>query len=145
MVLMEYFRQKALSHFGALYVVPTFSVISIILTSFLGMIFFEEYESFTLLSAVLFALGIIITLVGVLVLSFDVAKLWTELYDNYIKVALIEYEDAEYKYAQTICDGGPISEFYQHYFLKKPAIFVNEKVSPLQDQGNGDRTINAEL
>ena len=42
LLLMEYWRQKALSHFGALYVVPTFSVISITLTSILGMVFFEE-------------------------------------------------------------------------------------------------------
>eukprot|EP01084_Bolivina_argentea_P295707 509187_1 len=140
MFLMEYWRQKALSHFGALYVVPTFAVTSIIITSVIGMIFFEEYDSFTVLSASMLILGIIITVIGVLVLTVDVAKLWTELYDEHIKVALIKYEMAQNKYPQTIYDlnGGPVCEYYQNYFYKRPAVFVNLKSNPVNTQSNSE-------
>merc|ERR1712154_388952 len=114
-------RQKALSHFGALYVIPIFTVI--------GIIYFEEYKSFTALTASLFTVGILVTVIGVAVLSIDVAKLFTELYDNYIKVAFVEYETVEYKYAQTVTIGGPTSEYLQQYFLKKPAVCYNPKLA----------------
>lgn len=41
MLSMEYFRQKALSLFGAIYVVPLFEVLCITLTSVIGMVYFE--------------------------------------------------------------------------------------------------------
>eukprot|EP01084_Bolivina_argentea_P205024 350251_1 len=148
MVSMEYWRQKALSHFGVLYVVPIFNVLGIILVSLVGMIFFDEFGQFTVLSALMFTLGIIITVIGVFVLSFDVAKIWTELYDNYIKVALIEYGSAEYKYPQQMCVDGPTAEYFQRYFLKKRAVFVNmdiSKGSVQNENESNDRTNNSEL
>merc|ERR1712154_313355 len=121
----EYFRQKALSHFGALMVIPSFSVISIILTSGIGLIFFEEYKELKMQQAMLFLAGTIVTICGVLLLSIDIGKLWTGLYGEDIMVALMRYEDAAYRYAPIICYGGPISEYFQQYFFKQPAICRN--------------------
>eukprot|EP01084_Bolivina_argentea_P295708 509190_1 len=119
---MEYFRQKALSHFGALLVVPIFTVVSIILSAVLGMIFFEEYDGFGLFNAGLFMLGVLITIGGVLILSFDMSEIWTNLYGKYIKVALIDYERSEDKYPRTVVYGGVLCEYCQQHFYKKPAI-----------------------
>eukprot|EP01083_Nonionella_stella_P236832 831375_1 len=127
---MEYFRQKALSHFGTLYVIPAFAVSCIILTSVLGMVFFEEYESFTSLSAILYALGIVFTICGVLVLSFDIARAWSDMYDDIIKVALVRYDEAEYKHPKTVCIGGPTAEYLQNYFLKHNALCDGRENDP---------------
>ncbi len=133
MFLMEYWRQKALSHFGALLVVPIFAVISIVLTAIIGMIFFEEYSDFTLKTGILFAFGIIITVVGVLVLSFDVGAILTELYDDIIKVAFVDYDRTDYKYPKTVVYGGGISEYYQNYFFKKPNVAYNPQYDLLKN------------
>ena len=125
MFLMEYWRQKALSHFGALLVVPIFAVISIVMTAIIGMIFFEEYHGFTLQTGILFGFGIVITVIGVLILSFDIGKVLTDLYDDYIRVAFIDYDHNEYKYPKTVVYGGGLSEYYANYFFKKPAISYN--------------------
>eukprot|EP01083_Nonionella_stella_P145206 454587_1 len=127
---MEYFRHKALAHFGTLYVIPTFAVSCIILTSVLGMVFFEEYESFTSLSAILYALGIVFTICGVLVLSFDIARAWSDMYDDIIKVALVRYDEAEYKHPKTVCIGGPTAEYLQNYFLKHNALCDGRENDP---------------
>ena len=148
MFLMEYWRQKALSHFGALLVVPIFAVISIILTAIIGMIFFEEYSDFTLKTALLFALGIVITIFGVLILSFDFGEMLTELYDDIIKVAFVDYKRNDYKYPKTVVYGGGISEYYANYFFKKPAITYNpeydflasvESMNEMEQMVHGDK------
>eukprot|EP01084_Bolivina_argentea_P089689 161783_1 len=117
MLLMEFFRQKALSHFGALVVIPSFIVISMIMTLVIGLVYFEEYKTLELSSALLFALGTVIVVIGVLILSLDIGKIWAELYDDWIKVAGIDYEEADFKYAKTVCVGGPISEEFSQYWL----------------------------
>eukprot|EP01083_Nonionella_stella_P180120 641478_1 len=122
MLLMEFFRQKALSHFGALVVIPTFIVLSMIMTLVIGLIYFEEYKTLTVASALLFALGTVIVVVGVLILSLDVGQLWTQLYDEMIQVANVDYEKVDYKYAKTVCVGGPLSEYYEQYWLKHEGI-----------------------
>lgn len=124
LLLMEYWRQKALSHFGALYVVPTFSVIAITLTSIIGMVFFKEYPNSTL-NWVLFIVGIIVTVIGVMILSFDIGKLWSELYDEIVKVSLVVYEESDYKYPKITCQGGPIAAYWQNRFYRRPAICYN--------------------
>eukprot|EP01083_Nonionella_stella_P024295 67140_1 len=129
--LKEYWRQKSLSHFGVLLVVPIFTVTRIIMTSVIGMIYFQEYHYFTAeTDAPLYALGIIITVCGVAVLSRDIAKVWSELYDDDVKVAYVchyvNYDRRAFKYPRTVVYGGPISEYYQNYHLKKPAVCYNK-------------------
>ena len=132
LISMEYFRQLALSHFGALFVVPTFSVVSIIETVILGMVFYEEYKAFTLQNALLFTLGIIITVCGVVVLSFDIANYWTEKHDEWIKVALV-LDNHHYKYPKMTCQGGPIAAYYQTRFLRKKPIFYDPANIDIRD------------
>ena len=140
MILMEYFRQKALSHFGALYVIPIFAVMSIIMSAVIGMIYFEEYNQFTVTSGILFAVGIIITVIGVLVLSFDVGAIISDIYDDVIKVAFVDYQKNDYKYPKTVVYGGGLSEYYANYFLKKPNICYNQEFDFMQmEQRNADQ------
>lgn len=112
MLCMEYFRQRALSLFGAIYVVPLFSVLDIILTSVLGMIYFEEYVGFAAVDAVLFSVGILVVIAGVLVLSLDIGKLWDELYNEHLKTAFIDPDECDYKFPKTVAFGGPASEWF---------------------------------
>merc|ERR1719242_280660 len=126
---VEYWRQKALGHFGALYVVPIFAVGCIILESLLGMIFFQEYKNMSMTNAIYFGIGIAVTIIGVIKLSVDVAAVWTKLYDDYIKVSMVEFTDpmTKAKYPQTICYGGACAENYSNFFYKRPAISYNKR------------------
>ena len=115
MLSMEYFRQKALSLFGAIYVVPLFSVLCITLTSILGMVYFEEYIGFEAVNVALYTVGIVTVISGVLVLSLDVGKIWDELYEdavNPIKTAFLDPDEIDYKYPKTMVFGGSTSEWF---------------------------------
>merc|ERR1711973_54394 len=112
MLSMEYFRQKALSLFGAIYVVPLFEGICITLTSIIGMVYFEEYVGWKALNVGLYIFGILVVIAGVLVLSLDVGKIWNELYGDMVKTAFIDPDEIDYKFPKTTVFGGGVSEFF---------------------------------
>jgi len=59
----------ALSYFDALYVVPVFQCFFITVTTVGGGAFFLEFEKFSVVAWILFPLGILVTLLGVRLLS----------------------------------------------------------------------------
>eukprot|EP01084_Bolivina_argentea_P256650 432171_1 len=71
-ILLEYWRQKALAAFGALITVPMYQVLYVIGASVLGAVYFDEFISVLLYELALFIVAIIITLIGVIILAFDV-------------------------------------------------------------------------
>ena len=122
MLSMEYFRQKALSLFGAIYVVPLFEVLCITMTSVIGMVYFEEYVGWETVDVALYILGILVVIAGVLVLSLDVGKIWDDLYEdavNPIKTAFIDPDKIDYKYPKTMVFGGIASEWFAKKELTK--------------------------
>jgi len=129
MLLMEYFRQKALSLFGAIYVVPFFSVLAIVETSILGMVYFEEYVGFEALNVALYCIGILTVVSGVLVLSLDVGALWDELYEDMIKTAFIDPDEIDYKFPKTVVVGGPMSEWFAKRELRNPTMTIRGSIS----------------
>ena len=50
------------------------------------------------------------------------------LYDEWIKVSMVKYEETDYIYPKMTCQGGPIAAYFQNYFYKKPAICYNKKL-----------------
>merc|ERR1712241_204414 len=134
MLSMEYFRQKALSLFGAIYVVPLFEVLCITLTSIIGMVYFEEYIGWKALNVGIYVLGILVVITGVLVLSLDVGALWTELYDDVIKTAFVDPDQIGYKSPKMVATGGWASEFFAKRELTNRS-FVFSDVTDQQSNG----------
>ena len=64
-VATEYWKQKALANFGALYVVPIFQVVVIVGGITFGAIYFEELETMNPANIFFFIIAILITLTGV--------------------------------------------------------------------------------
>ena len=64
-VATEYWKQKALANFGALYVVPIFQVVVIVGGITFGVIYFEELETMETANIIFFIIAILITLTGV--------------------------------------------------------------------------------
>lgn len=147
MLCMEYFRQSALSLFGAIYVVPLFSVLDIILTSVLGMIYFEEYVGFAALDAALFSVGILVVIAGVLVLSLDIGKIWDDLYDEVLKTAFIDPDECDYKFPKTVAFGGPASEWFAMKSFSSTKMTLRGLSSDLakmiEDDGHGNAGVKA--
>merc|ERR1719300_336016 len=134
MLLMEYYRQKALSLFGAILVVPFFSVLCIVETSILGMVYFEEYVGFEAVNVALYVVGIMTVVSGVLVLSLDVSRIWTELYDDVIKTAFIDPEEIDYKYPKTVVIGGPMSEGFAKKELTSRTMTIRGGITGTEQQ-----------
>lgn len=59
----------ALKNFDALYVVPVFQCFFIIVSTLGGAVFFQEFASFSVLQGIMFPIGVVITLIGVWILS----------------------------------------------------------------------------
>jgi len=70
-LLLEFFRQRGLSYFHAVYVVPINQVILIVMGTVLGGLYFQEFENMTTVDAVLFSLAILLTVIGVFILAFN--------------------------------------------------------------------------
>jgi len=66
---MEYWRQKALSLFSTMYVVPLMQVSLVVLSVISGGIFFSEFDSMDTVQLVIFGTGVAIICSGVAILS----------------------------------------------------------------------------
>lgn len=66
---LEYWKQKALSLFGALFVVPIYQVLVIVGGILFGAIYFEELNRMSRLYLVVFFMAIVMTLIGVAILA----------------------------------------------------------------------------
>lgn len=73
LVIMVFFQMKllnqGLSKADALYIVPVYQVCWVVMNAVVGMTYFREYREMTAVSASMFTLGIIITTIGVYLLS----------------------------------------------------------------------------
>jgi hypothetical protein len=58
-----------LARFDAMSIIPVFQTFWVFFTAFAGMVFYDEWRNFTAAQALLFPLGVAITLYGVLILS----------------------------------------------------------------------------
>eukprot|EP00484_Ammonia_sp_Unknown_P021113 CAMPEP_0197036546 /NCGR_PEP_ID=MMETSP1384-20130603/14021_1 /TAXON_ID=29189 /ORGANISM="Ammonia sp." /LENGTH=627 /DNA_ID=CAMNT_0042466735 /DNA_START=142 /DNA_END=2025 /DNA_ORIENTATION=+ len=68
---LEFFRQRGLSYFHAVYVVPINQVVLIVMGSVTGGLYFEEFDSMTALDGGLFVVAILMTVMGVFILAFN--------------------------------------------------------------------------
>eukprot|EP01083_Nonionella_stella_P202525 739820_1 len=68
-VLMEYWKQRALGLFGALYVIPIYQVEMIVGGTLFGAMFFGEFEDMSTLYLFLFFVAIVIDVIGVSILA----------------------------------------------------------------------------
>eukprot|EP00485_Elphidium_margaritaceum_P023815 CAMPEP_0202712596 /NCGR_PEP_ID=MMETSP1385-20130828/43531_1 /ASSEMBLY_ACC=CAM_ASM_000861 /TAXON_ID=933848 /ORGANISM="Elphidium margaritaceum" /LENGTH=610 /DNA_ID=CAMNT_0049372683 /DNA_START=77 /DNA_END=1909 /DNA_ORIENTATION=- len=68
---LEFWRQRGLSYFHAVYVVPINQVVLIVMGSVMGGLYFEEFSNMSAVDGVMFTLAILITVVGVFVLAFN--------------------------------------------------------------------------
>jgi len=69
LVLQIHFLNAGLERFDVLLIVPMYQGFWIILTAAAGMVTYREYENFGVLEGVFFPLGVVVTLVGVYVMS----------------------------------------------------------------------------
>merc|ERR1712228_13831 len=90
-VALEYFRQRALSYFHAVYVVPINQVILIVMGTILGGLYFQEFDGMPVVDAILFSVAILMTVIGVFILAFNsgnVAEKTSAKIDDTLKVTL---------------------------------------------------------
>jgi len=78
-VALEFFRQRALYYFDAVYVVPIFSVLLILGSSVMGGVFFHEFDNLESLQLILFPVSILVTLFGVGILAYNVGAMYSNL------------------------------------------------------------------
>lgn len=102
-VCQLHFLALALNFFDALYVVPAFQCFFISVSTVGGMVYFLEFQAFSLLQSALFPLGILITIVGVYILSSRhsrVAKLAARKADAQDREFQQQFEEVETKLQQ---------------------------------------------
>jgi len=68
-LLQLHFLAKGLEKFDAVYIIPVFQCFFISGSILCGAVYFKEFEKFTLAQILSFSIGILVTLVGVVVLS----------------------------------------------------------------------------
>jgi len=68
---LEFFRQRGLSYFHAVYVVPINQVVLIVMGTVLGGLYFREFNSMRSVDAGMFVLAILMTVIGVFILAFN--------------------------------------------------------------------------
>ena len=76
--LLEYFRQRALACFGAMLIVPVYQVLYIVGAALFGAMYFHEFSSLSFTDLIMFIFAIFLTMVGVVVIAFDVATILDE-------------------------------------------------------------------
>lgn len=69
--LLEFFRQRGLSFFHAVYVVPINQCVLIVLGTVMGGLYFREFEKMSALDGSLFCVAIVMTVMGVFILAFN--------------------------------------------------------------------------
>lgn len=77
--LLEFFRQRALFYFDAVFVVPIYQVMLILGSALMGAVFFDEFATLTSVELALFTLSIGITLFGVAILAYDVGAVYNSV------------------------------------------------------------------
>jgi len=68
---LEFFRQRGLSYFHAVYVVPINQVVLIVMGTVLGGLYFQEFDNMSSTDAGLFIVAILMTVIGVFILAFN--------------------------------------------------------------------------
>jgi len=79
---LEYWKQRSLGLFGALYVVPIFQVMLIVGGILVGAVYFEEFSGLGTTQVVCFVISICLCLVGVAVLAASSAVQEEQLFDR---------------------------------------------------------------
>ena len=72
---LEFFRQRGLSYFHAVYVVPINQVVLIVMGTILGGLYFSEFDDMPLLDGAMFCVSILMTVIGVFILAFNSGNL----------------------------------------------------------------------
>eukprot|EP01084_Bolivina_argentea_P219527 372309_1 len=131
---LEFFRQRGLAYFGALFVVPIYQVLLILGASLMGAIYFNEFASLKLYELILFCVAIILTLIGVAILAFTVST-YLENFAKYIQVAWIdEIELIETNQApQFPVWAGFLSEYMQRFYLTHDPFCFNKAMEAIED------------
>eukprot|EP01084_Bolivina_argentea_P310445 537220_1 len=88
--MLEYFRQRALACFGAMFVVPIYQVLYVIGAALFGAVYFGEFDQLNSLDLILFMSSLLMSLFGVLILAFDVASVYKTIKYN-IQCQMLEY------------------------------------------------------
>eukprot|EP01084_Bolivina_argentea_P204942 350080_1 len=70
-IALEFFRQRGLSYFHAVYVVPINQVVLIVMGTILGGLYFEEFDNMPIVDGILFCVAISMTVIGVFILAFN--------------------------------------------------------------------------
>ena len=70
-VSLEFFRQRGLAYFHAVYVVPINQVVLIVMGTVLGGLYFQEFQNMNTTDGVMFSLAILMTVIGVFILAFN--------------------------------------------------------------------------
>ena len=81
---LEYWKQKALSQFGALYVVPIFQVILVVGGVVVGAVYFDEFAQLNRFELAMFIVSITFCLIGVGILSASSAGRDGDYYESYL-------------------------------------------------------------
>jgi len=81
---LEYWKQKALSQFGALYVVPIFQVILVVGGVVVGAVYFDEFAQLNRFELAMFIVSITFCLIGVGILSASSAGRDDDYYESSI-------------------------------------------------------------
>eukprot|EP01084_Bolivina_argentea_P320388 555880_1 len=126
MLFMELFRNRGLAYFGALYVLPIFEVWTLILSSCIGAIYFQELQYIEPFQGTLFFIGIIILSIGVIILAWDVGKILENIAD-YIAVAFVDENKVGYHHTKGLVYGGFIPKLYQEWYFHRKTFFYNDK------------------
>eukprot|EP01083_Nonionella_stella_P020365 56471_1 len=76
---LEYFRQRALKYFAALFVIPIYQVLLVIGSILMGAMYFNEFEAISAYYFALFMVAIGIILVGIGLMAFNFGNNNTKL------------------------------------------------------------------
>ena len=135
-VSLEFFRQRALAYFGALFVVPIYQVLLIVGSAMMGAVFFNEFAGLRAYELVLFIIAIMITMTRVGVMAFNLGKRLEKVKD-FIKVALLradqmfEHHDGP---AFPVWSGF-LSQLLQNYYIQRTTFYFNATFEVVKEVG----------
>lgn len=72
--LLEYFRQRALKYFDAVIVIPIYQVFLLVGSILMGAMFYDEFDDMATSNIGMFALSIMIILVGIVMMALNFGK-----------------------------------------------------------------------
>lgn len=150
-VLLEFFRQRALAYFGALFVVPIYQVLLIVGSAMMGAVFFDEFAGLESWELALFVVAIAVTMGGVGMMAFNVGKGLVKV-ERALKVAFQRADKRADIVLAQVGDtmesiqkprrinispafpvwGGILSRIFQNYYLQSVS-FVGEAMEAVGD------------